>query len=474
MLVNGFAKEHSSVLAVVLRIIDWLVILLSGYMSFKLLEHVRTLPSYEVLIPKSYLWLIIVSVLLAALIFPRFNVYRAWRGESIFREVKAILTAWVCVFVVLLVFLVFTKSTEEYSRAWMLCWFASASFSLLLARAILRYGLRRYRAKGFNQRHIIIVGSGELGQKVALKLLNSAWTGFNISGFFTDTETKYIYSGVSTLKDLGTMNDVVRYVEMHSVDQVWITVSLRHSGKVNKLVNELQTVAVDVRLVPDIYGFDLLNHSISHVDGMPIIDLSVTPMVGINKLVKWFEDKVLALFILIIISPMMLVTALGVKLSSPGPVFYRQERVSWNGKRFNMLKFRSMPVDTDSRTGGPVWGGAKDKQPTKFGAFIRRTSLDELPQFINVLKGDMSIVGPRPERTVFVDQFKHEIPSYMKKHLVKAGITGWAQINGWRGDTCLNKRVEYDLQYIENWSIWFDVKIILLTFFKGLINKNAY
>jgi len=169
----------------------------------------------------------------------------------------------------------------------------------------------------------------------------------------------------------------------------------------------------------------------------------------------------------------MIAIAIGVKLSSPGPVFYRQKRISWNSKPFMMLKFRTMPVDCEVNTGA-VWAKKGECRATRFGSFLRRTSLDELPQFIDVLKGNMSIVGPRPERPVFVDKFKDEIPDYMKKHMVKAGITGWAQVNGWRGDTDLNKRIEYDLYYIENWSLWFDIKIIVRTLFTGFVHKNAY
>lgn len=201
-------------------------------------------------------------------------------------------------------------------------------------------------------------------------------------------------------------------------------------------------------------------------------DLSTTPMTGVNALVKWCEDKVLASLILVSISPLMFLLAAGVKLSSPGPIFYRQERVGLNNQPFEMLKFRSMPIDAESE--GIQWGRSASKVNFRFGHFIRRTSLDELPQFLNVLKGDMSIVGPRPERPMFVEQFKEEIPDYMKKHLVKAGITGWAQVNGWRGDTDLATRIEYDLYYIENWSLWFDLKIIFMTIFKGFINKHAY
>jgi len=187
---------------------------------------------------------------------------------------------------------------------------------------------------------------------------------------------------------------------------------------------------------------------------------------------KRTEDIVLSIIILTLISPIMLIVAIGVKVTSPGPIFYRQTRVTLNNKNFGMLKFRSMPTDTEKN--GVQWGASKSKTNTKFSQFIRASSLDELPQFLNVLKGDMSIVGPRPERDIFIDKFAQEIPNYMDKHEVKAGITGWAQINGWRGDTSLEKRIEFDLYYINNWTLWFDIKIIFLTIFKGFINKNAY
>ena len=192
----------------------------------------------------------------------------------------------------------------------------------------------------------------------------------------------------------------------------------------------------------------------------------------IYKSLKRTEDIVVATIILILISPIMLIVAIGIKASSPGPIFYRQTRVTLHNKEFEMLKFRSMPANTEQN--GVQWGGSKSKTNTKFGQFIRATSLDELPQFLNVLKGDMSIVGPRPERDIFIDKFAQEIPNYLDKHEVKAGITGWAQINGWRGDTSLEKRIEFDLYYINNWTLWFDIKIIFLTIFKGFINKNAY
>ena len=203
-----------------------------------------------------------------------------------------------------------------------------------------------------------------------------------------------------------------------------------------------------------------------------MVDLYGTPMMGTNLLVKTIEDFVLSLLIVIILSPLYLLLAILVKISSPGPIFYRQARVGWNGEIFEILKFRTMPVNTEKE--GVVWGNSEQKAVSPISRLMRKTSLDELPQFFNVLKGDMSIVGPRPERPEFVEKFKNEIPGYMKKHLVKAGITGWAQIHGWRGDTDLQTRIEHDLFYIDNWSLMLDLKIIFYTPWRGLVNKNAY
>jgi putative colanic acid biosynthesis UDP-glucose lipid carrier transferase len=210
------------------------------------------------------------------------------------------------------------------------------------------------------------------------------------------------------------------------------------------------------------------------VAGVPVLNVDGSPVhEGINRWVKEAEDKLLAAAILLLFSPFMLILAIGVKLSSPGPVMYRQERISWNGKPFTMLKLRSMPVDAEELS-GPVWAHADGSRATRFGSFLRKSSLDELPQFINVLKGEMSIVGPRPERPFFVAQFREQIPEYMRKHLVKGGITGWAQVNGWRGDTDLRKRVECDLYYVRNWSLRFDLYIVIRTVFSVFFHKNAY
>ncbi len=452
-------------LVLALRISDWLVLMLTGWLA-AWLHFGTSQPSTE------YMTAFVVASLVSFSIYPLFSIYRAWRGASKMEEARALFVAWSVLFAILAVLAVLTKTAEQYSRLWFGYWYVLGGASLFLIRFIIRAFLGYIRAHGLNHRSIVIVGASDLGQRVATNIKLSPWYGYDILGFFSNIDTPSLNTYLQDIPILGTTDDLSEYVAENNVDQVWIAMGMERAETIKKVLSDIEVTAVDVRYVPDIFSFSLLNHSVTEVAGMPVLNLSVSPMEGSSRIIKAIEDRVFAALILILISPILAFLAIGVKLTSTGPVFYRQERVSWNGSRFKMLKFRSMPVDIEKD--GVRWGGAKDKALHPFGQFIRKTSLDELPQFLNVLLGDMSIVGPRPERTVFVDQFKHEIPGYMQKHKVKAGITGWAQINGWRGDTDLKKRIEHDLYYIENWSVWFDLKIIFLTIFKGLINKNAY
>jgi putative colanic acid biosynthesis UDP-glucose lipid carrier transferase len=248
---------------------------------------------------------------------------------------------------------------------------------------------------------------------------------------------------------------------------------LRAEESIHRLVLELRGHAVQVRYVPDIFGFQLLRHSFSEVAGMPVIGLTDTPLHGFQRVFKTVEDYLLGGVAVLLFSPLLLGIAIGIKLTSSGPVLYRQDRVTWNGRRFTMLKFRSMPVGSE-RSSGPVWSNEADPRATRLGALLRRYSLDELPQLFNVLHGDMSLVGPRPERPEFVAQFRQRIPGYMQKHMVKAGITGWAQVNDLRGSSDLSKRIQYDLYYIDNWSLWFDLRILALTVWHVFRSRNAY
>ena len=463
---RGLLRRQNPILYFSVRIADVLAILTSGALVYGLRFDGTSLLA-------KYMTVAVIGAVLASLYFPRAGVYRNWRGDHILINFQRLLFAWAGVAVTLLTIAFLTKTTTLISRQWFVLWLGAAIPLFVVYRALLSLLLTRYRRHHWQRTRIVIVGAGDLARDVARRIDAARWSGFEIVGFFSDQASGEIggHSVVGRLDDLDTC--LAGPDGQARAEEVWIALPLDDYGRVREVVHRLRHVPVAVRFIPDIFEFRLINHDISQIEGIPVIDLNVTPMVGMNRIVKAVEDYVLASLILALISPLMLFIAIGVKLSSPGPVFYRQERVSWNGQPFEMLKFRSMPVTAEDAT-GPKWATPGEQRATPFGRFLRRTSLDELPQFINVLKGEMSIVGPRPERPYFIDRFKDEIPDYMQKHLVKAGITGWAQVNGWRGDTDLEKRIEYDLFYIENWSLWFDLKIIFLTVFRGFVNKNAY
>jgi putative colanic acid biosynthesis UDP-glucose lipid carrier transferase len=262
-----------------------------------------------------------------------------------------------------------------------------------------------------------------------------------------------------------------------SIDEIWLALPLSAENRVKKLLFELRHHTISIRFVLDIFGLDLLSHSISDLAGFPMLNLNASPMIGINRMVKALEDRILAFFILIFISPMLLCIAVSVKLTSKGPVLFKQLRHGWDGRIIKVYKFRTMHVHQEIK-GQITQATLNDKRITRLGKFLRRTSLDELPQFFNVLQGRMSIVGPRPHAIEHNEFYKDSIKAYMQRHKVKPGITGWAQVNGWRGETDhlgkMEKRVEYDLFYIENWSLGLDLKIIFLTIFQGFFHKNAY
>lgn len=465
MFSKGTLREYASALSITARFLDVLCVFLGGLIAYFIAFGNLTLPI-------SYRIAILIGVLLSVIVFSFSGLYRSWRGQGWFNQARILTVSLASVIIILVTIAYLTNTSLLFSRLWMGLWVICSLSMLLLFRFSLNHLLRILRASGFNRRKIIIIGAGDLGTRVARALNNASWAGIQIMGFIDDNldiEDKEI----DGIKILGSIDKLQEIVVRSEIDEVWVALPLRAERRVKDILHELRHNTAAVRFVPDIFGMHLLNHSIVDVAGFPVLNITESPMFGLNRFVKFLEDKVIAGIILVLISPLLLIISLGVKLSSPGPVFYRQERVSWNGKPFMMMKFRSMPIDSESKTGA-VWAKSGEDRATKFGAFLRRTSLDELPQFIDVLKGNMSIVGPRPERPIFVDQFKEEVPRYMKKHMMKAGITGWAQVNGWRGNTDLHKRIEHDLYYIDNWSFWFDIKIILLTLFKGFVHKNAY
>jgi Undecaprenyl-phosphate glucose phosphotransferase len=330
---------------------------------------------------------------------------------------------------------------------------------------------RRWRA-GIGLKRVLIVGAGELGRLVADKVLEHRELGFKVVGF-VDDRAGGDHLGYRGLPLLGTLTETEEILQRDKIEQLYVALPLEDHMKMLSVVEAASRQIVDVKVVPDLLQFIALRARLEDLDGVPIININDVPLQGFNTVVKRGVDVALsAAALAVLFVPFGLISLL-VRLTSSGPVFYKQERMGLDGKSFTVYKFRSMYHDAEAET-GPVWAREDDPRRTPVGSWLRRFSLDELPQLWNVLKGEMSLVGPRPERPFFVEQFKQRFPQYMLRHKVKAGMTGWAQVNGWRGNTSIEKRIEYDLYYIENWSVSLDFKIMWLTVLKGLFHKHAY
>jgi Undecaprenyl-phosphate glucose phosphotransferase len=330
---------------------------------------------------------------------------------------------------------------------------------------------RRWRA-GIGLKRILIAGSGELGRLVADKILEHRELGYQIVGF-VDDRAPGDHLGYRGLPLLGTIDDAAEISARESIDHLYVALPPEQHVRMLELIDSTSREMLDVKVVPDLLQVIALRARLEDLDGIPVININDVPLQGFNSVVKRAIDIAISSAALLVLSlPFCLIAAL-VKITSRGPVFYRQERMGLDGKPFMIHKFRSMHHDAE-RESGPVFASHDDPRRTRLGRLLRQTNIDELPQFWNVLKAEMSIVGPRPERPLFVKQFKDKIPQYMLRHKVKAGITGWAQVNGWRGNTSIEKRIEYDLYYIENWSVRLDLKIMWLTVLKGFFHKHAY
>ena len=355
------------------------------------------------------------------------------------------------------------------SRAALLLFFGLTALLLLATRRASWWGIRWFRSRGWDQTQCLIVGTGRTARRAARSLRVTSWLGIKNVGFVEDQPTRW----ASDLDIVGTIADLPRLVGKYQVSHVFICLPMSRYHEARRVFDTLSQTVVEVQLVADVPALAGLSLTTTNFDGMPMLGLRESPHFGLNIVVKRAMDVVLSLFGLIFLSPFLLLIAALVKLTSPGPVFYRQERCGLNGQSFMMLKFRSMRADAEKQTGA-VWAAKDDPRRTRFGTFLRKTSIDELPQLINVLMGDMSLVGPRPERPVFIKKFSRTIPNYAARHAVKAGITGWAQVHGWRGNTSLRKRVQYDLYYITHWTPWLDLRILWMTVWHGLVHRNAY
>ncbi len=340
------------------------------------------------------------------------------------------------------------------------------------SRELMREVLERRWRAGIGLKRILIAGAGELGRLVADKIIDHRELGYQIVGFIDD-RAGGDHLGYRGLPLLGTIDEAAEITARESVDHLYVALPPEQHLRMLELLDSTTREMVDVKVVPDLLQVIALRARLEDLDGVPVININDVPLQGFNSAVKRSIDVAISSVALLCFALPFAIVALLVRMTSRGPVFYRQDRTGLDGKSFSIVKFRSMFDDAERET-GPVWTVPGDPRVTPLGRFLRRSNLDELPQLWNVLRGDMSIVGPRPERPHFVEQFKHRIPQYMLRHKVKAGLTGWAQVNGWRGNTPLEKRIEYDLYYIENWSVRLDLKIMWLTLTRGFFHKHAY
>ncbi|MFG6330779.1 MAG: undecaprenyl-phosphate glucose phosphotransferase [Lachnospiraceae bacterium] len=361
---------------------------------------------------------------------------------------------------------------DYYSKT-MLIYFYIINIGLETAvRNLIRIGLRKMRKRGFNLRHIIFVGYSSAAEAFIDRIRANPQWGYRVRGILDDNkEIGYMYKGVSIL---GTTEELPQILENNRLDEIALTLGLQEYYKLKRIVAACEKSGVHTKFVPDYNDIIPTRPYTEDLLGLPVVNIRHVPLTNtFNMICKRIVDIAGSVVAIIVFSPVMLVTAALVKATSKGPLIYRQERVGLHNQVFQMYKFRSMEVQSPGRE-KKAWTVRNDPRVTKVGKIIRRTSIDELPQLFNILKGDMSLVGPRPERPFFVEKFREEIPRYMVKHQVRPGLTGWAQVNGYRGDTSIKKRIEYDLYYIENWTMGLDIKILFLTFFKGFVNKNAY
>lgn len=361
---------------------------------------------------------------------------------------------------------------HHFSRRLVIIFYILTNVLMVFERGFIRSFLMSIRTKGYNQKHVLLIGYSRAAEGYIDRVKQNPEWGYNIRGILDDhKERGYCYNGV---KVIGTISNLHMILEMNVLDEIAITLSIKEYEHLEAIVNDCEKSGVHTKFIPDYNNFIPTIPYIEDLQGLPVINIRHVPLTELhNAYIKRIVDIFGALFGIMVFSPVMIVTAILVKLTDGGPIIYAQERVGLHNKPFKMYKFRSMAVQKPSEEKSK-WTTPNDPRVTAVGRFIRKTSIDEMPQFFNVLSGNMSLVGPRPERPFYVEKFREEIPHYMIKHQVRPGLTGWAQVNGFRGDTSIQKRIDHDLYYIENWTLGFDFKIMFLTIFKGFINKNAY
>ena len=458
-------------------LLDILVTVVAYALAWFIVISGKVLPLDEgVLKPQVYFMALIFIVPIYLILYASFHLYVPKRIQGRRSELANICKANV-IGLMLFTFVLFglrrfVSHLSYFSTKMILAFFAANIILLEAERISIRIFLRSLRTNGYNQKHVLLIGYSRAAEGFIDRVsVNPEW-GYHVQGILDDHRPAgFAYKKVQVL---GPTNHLEDFLASNTLDEIAITLSIKEYSNLEQIVAACEKSGVHTKFIPDYNNIIPTIPYMEDLQGLPVIHIRHVPLTGVfNATMKRIVDLAGALFGLIVFSPLMLVTALLIKITSPGPVLFSQERIGLHNRPFKMYKFRSMEVQDPGRERSQ-WTTPHDPRVTPVGRFIRKTSIDEMPQFFNVLIGDMSLVGPRPERPLFVEKFKEEIPRYRIKHQVRPGLTGWAQVNGYRGDTSITKRIEHDLYYIENWSLGFDFKIMFLTVFKGFINKNAY
>jgi len=466
-------RQSSRFLTQIYVLADLLCMLLMFLASYWIKFSSGWLPSIETLPFQTYLFWGMVYAFAAVLLGYYVGFYSPRRRKTGSYEILRILQLHGVTFLVVLSLLFVTKEVH-ISREFLGIFFGANISAVIVYRYSVKKTLQRYRRRGFNKRYLLILGAGQLGREFYDNVAQHPELGYEVIGFLDDYQTQHAPEHKGYKEILGTVDDLDKTLERYLVDEVIIALPLKAHSKYAKIIDKCEDAGAKTLIIPDFFNLLPARPFFDNFAGIPLINVRDIPLEELsNRVLKRAFDIAFSAAAIIVTSPVMLFAAIGIKLTSPGPIIFKQERMGLDRRTFQMYKFRSMRV-SDEATADTQWTVENDPRRTRFGTFLRKTSIDELPQFFNVLIGDMSVVGPRPERPYFVEQFKEEIPKYMVKHHIRPGITGWAQTNGLRGDTSIEDRIHHDLFYIENWSFLFDIKIILKTIVKGFVNKNAY
>ena len=465
-------RENQRVLNLAMVLLDVVVVILSLIISWWLRFKTTMFGPIGGHLPiENYILFLIFAVIPVYLIlYFSFGLYKPRRTyKSIFSEATQIIKVNIVAFVVLVAIL-FILNQPDFSRIMLFLLAVVASVIGIMERFVIRNFLKKIRINNKNLKHILIVGDNDLAYTFARRIRNNPYLGFDISGFLGRSD--HVGMEIEGSEIIGSFTDLDMILDNNSFDRVVLAIPLKYYYKLNELVESCERVGIKAEVIPDYIRYFPAQPSVDMIEDIPIINIRYVPLDDpFNRTLKYISDYLISIIAIIITSPIMIGTAIAIKLTSPGPIIFKQERIGFQGEPFKMYKFRSMRVQPLGDEASK-WTTKDDPRKTKVGNFIRRTSIDELPQFFNVLKRDMSVVGPRPERPYFVEEFRKEIPKYMVKHQVRPGITGWAQIHGCRGDTSINKRIEYDIEYVENWHMGLDLGIMIKTVLKK--SPNAY